>query len=870
MDSNRKTDQSTMRVVYTQKNGTKSTKTVKTMKTRKATTTPSKKKKSKSAKEGFRSFFQFFASPKMIQVYGIIIIIFSIIWFISMFSSFFHFAGDASYLTSNAGETRNLIGKFGTCLAYYTIFYSFGFFSIGLSFLLFLYGVRIGLKRKPLPLISTTINTLCTMAWFSVLFGCFFADKEHEYVSGAFGNFISQLLIDNVQVWGTAFILLGLLFIILTICFNFSIVEMLDRISARQEEKEEKQPREKREPFWQKFFKREPKKARREHTKREDSQQPFTPAAPEDTNLGDLYIETLNGLSKEYDSNAPTSTSTEMDDEKLHFTLVTPEPENSSDAAIDDSDWTVEQPENENSEEQTAELALPLEDYDPHLDLSMYQYPSIDLLTSYETKDVDDQLIKKELNENAYKIQTTLKNFGIPIKDIYVTMGPTVTLYEIIPEDGIRISKIKSLEDDIALKLAALGIRIIAPIPGKGTIGIEVPNKNAKIVSMREIIASEKFQNNKFDLPIGLGKTISNEPFVVDLAKMPHLLMAGATGQGKSVGLNAIITSLLYKKHPSELKFVLVDPKKVEFTLYSIIEKHYLAKIPNSEKPIITDVKKVVETLNSLCVEMDTRYNLLETAKVRNIKEYNAKFCSRKLSPALGHRYLPYIVLVIDEFGDLIMTAGREVETPIARLAQLARAIGIHLIIATQRPSVNIITGTIKANFPARIAFRVTSIVDSRTILDSKGANQLVGKGDMLLSTGSDMIRLQCAFVDTPEVEKITQHIEEQQSYPEAFELPEYVIEEKNSCSEDEGFNTDEIDPMFMEASRLVVETQTGSTSLIQRKLKLGYNRAGRIMDQLEEFGIVGPAVGSKTREVKVKTVEELNNIFVRMGLFDN
>jgi S-DNA-T family DNA segregation ATPase FtsK/SpoIIIE len=438
-----------------------------------------------------------------------------------------------------------------------------------------------------------------------------------------------------------------------------------------------------------------------------------------------------------------------------------------------------------------------------------------------------------------------------------------------VPADGIRIAKIKNLEDDIALNLAAQGIRIIAPIPGKGTIGIEVPNINAQLVSMREIINSEKFQNNKFDLPIGLGKTISNEPFVVDLAKMPHLLMAGATGQGKSVGLNAIITSLLYKKHPAELKIVLVDPKKVEFTLYSALEKYFLAKLPDIDDPIVSDTKDVVRTLNSLCIEMYARLDLLKLAKTRNIKEYNHKFCTRKLSPALGHRYLPYIVLIIDEFADLIMTAGRDVEIPIARLAQLARAIGIHLIIATQRPTVNIITGTIKANFPARLAYKVVQKNDSRTILDENGANQLIGKGDMLLSTGSDLIRLQCAFVDTPEVEKLVQYVEEQQSYPDAFLLPEYILEEKGKGSGDDEFiDTGEIDPLFMDAANLIVQTQMGSTSLIQRKMKLGYNRAGRVMDQLEEFGVVGASMGSKAREVKIKTNEELMIIFQRMGLF--
>lgn len=847
--------------------------------TAKATSTSSKKKDAsakskKGAKDsGVKSFFQFFGTSKMIQVYGIIMILIAITWFIAMISSFFHFSGDASCLTSNAGEIHNLIGKIGAAMAYYTISYTFGFFSLGFAFLLFLYGVRVAFKKSILPLFQSSLNTFCTMAWFSTVLGCFFAEKEHDFVSGEFGNFLSQILIENTKIGGTIFILFALLIIIMIICYNFSLIDFINNTATQIEKQAEKrkQTSNKKESFLGYIFgKNKKEKKVREQKSHEEG---YIPPAPKDTEMGELYIQNVNGLSKEYDSNAPIQNNEySSKEEDINITLVNPisHHENNEENIPLSENEEESQPQSETLDQTDEEETpvVPLEDYNPRLDLSLYQFPPIDLLTSYESKDIDDKTIHEELKENAYKIQNTLKNFNIPIKDIYVTMGPTVTLYEIIPEDGIRISKIKSLEDDIALKLAALGIRIIAPIPGKGTIGIEVPNKNAKIVPMRDIISSEKFQNNKYDLPIGLGKTISNEPFVVDLAKMPHLLMAGATGQGKSVGLNAIITSLLYTKHPSELKFVLVDPKKVEFTLYSIIEKHYLAKVPNAEKPIITDTKKVVETLNSLCVEMDTRYNLLETAKVRNIKEYNAKFCSRQLSPALGHRYLPYIVLIIDEFGDLIITAGREVETPIARLAQLARAIGIHLIIATQRPSVNIITGPIKANFPARIAFRVTSIVDSRTILDSKGANQLVGKGDMLLSTGSDIIRLQCAFIDTPEVERITQFIEEQQSYPEALELPEFIMEEKGGNNNEESFNTDEIDTLFMEASRLVVESQTGSTSLIQRKLKLGFNRAGRIMDQLEEFGIVGPAVGSKTREVKVKSIEELNQIFIKMGLF--
>ena len=473
--------------------------------------------------------------------------------------------------------------------------------------------------------------------------------------------------------------------------------------------------------------------------------------------------------------------------------------------------------------------------------------PPLELLSEYDDGDI--KVDKEELEANKNKIVETLNHYAISITKIKATIGPTITLYEIVPAPGIRISKIKNLEDDIALSLSAMGIRIIAPIPGKGTVGIEVPNKNPTIVSMRSILASERFQSSKFELPFGLGKTVSNESYVADLAKMPHILMAGATGQGKSVGLNAIIASLLYKKHPAELKFILVDPKKVELTLYSKIERHYLAKLPDSEEAIITDTRKVVRTLNSLGIEMDNRYELLKDAQVRNVKEYNTKFIARKLNPNHGHRYLPYFVLVVDEFADLIMTAGKEVEGPITRLAQLARAVGIHLIIATQRPSVNIITGTIKANFPARIAFRVISKIDSRTILDTGGADQLVGRGDMLLSTGNDLIRLQCAFIDTPEVDNVTDFIGAQRAYPDAYHLPEYYDEEVDSKND---FDPNDRDELFEDAARIIVQTQQGSTSLLQRKLKLGYNRAGRIIDQLEAAGIVGPFEGSKAREVKV------------------
>ena len=497
--------------------------------------------------------------------------------------------------------------------------------------------------------------------------------------------------------------------------------------------------------------------------------------------------------------------------------------------------------------------------YDPYLDLPDYKFPTLDMLEDYGMKNVDNSKQTEELMANKKLIENTLKSFGVEIAQIKATIGPTVTLYEIVPASGVRISKIQNLENDIALSLAALGIRIIAPIPGKGTIGIEVPNTNKQIVPMKVMLDSSNFRDTKFDLPIALGKTIQNEAYIADLAKMPHLLMAGATGQGKSVGLNAIIASLLYKKHPADLKFVMVDPKKVELTLYEKIERHYLAKLPNVGDAIITDTKKVVNTLNSLCVEMDERYNLLKDAQVKGIKDYNAKFISRRLNPNDGHRYLPYIVLVVDEFADLIMTAGKEVELPIARLAQLARAIGIHLIIATQRPSVNIITGTIKANFPARIAFRVTSKIDSRTILDSGGADQLIGKGDMLLSTGNDLIRIQCALIDTPEIERVAEFIGEQRGYPEAYELPECADE--SGTSGGGTYSADERDAMFDDAARLVVSSQSGSTSLIQRKLKLGYARSGRLMDQLEDAGIVGPSQGSKPREVYIKDVTTLENL---------
>jgi len=541
------------------------------------------------------------------------------------------------------------------------------------------------------------------------------------------------------------------------------------------------------------------------------------------------------------------------------------ETEKTGDSSKKDVELTIEKPVEEESKVKPGDHFGIDTKFDPTLDLPDFKMPPLDLLNEYEDESI--RVDKDELEANKNRIVETLDHYKISITKIKATIGPTVTLYEIVPAPGIRISRIKNLEDDIALSLSAMGIRIIAPIPGKGTVGIEVPNRNPRIVSMRSILASDKFRNNNYDLPFGLGKTIANESFVADLTKMPHILMAGATGQGKSVGLNAIITSLLFRKHPAELKFILVDPKKVELTLYSKIERHYLAKLPDTEEAIITDTRVVVRTLNSLGIEMDNRYELLKDAQVRNIKEYNQKFISRNLNPNHGHRFLPYLVLVIDEFADLIMTAGKEIEGPITRLAQLARAVGIHLIIATQRPSVNIITGTIKANFPARIAFRVISKVDSRTILDAGGADQLVGRGDMLLSTGSDLIRLQCAFIDTSEVDEVTSYIGAQRAFPEAWQLPEYYEEDTNNKAD---FDANERDELFEDAARIIVQNQQGSTSLLQRKLKLGYNRAGRIIDQLEAAGIVGPFEGSKAREVKIANEMALEQYLKDLDMKDN
>lgn len=836
----------------------------------------SKKSNNSSSKGGGSSSKKHLTKEQWHKIFGILLLLFSLVAFVSILSFWFTHAADQEYVQPGSDtQPGNWCRGLGAYLAHFCCDATFGLFAIGIPFLTFLYGVRLTFEKTLLPLFRTTVTTVLTMVWLSMFLAFFFVKKGevdiNSFPSGFFGNSITGLLVDGTGKIATFFILLALLLLILFLCYNISpsvFVKAGSKVKDKWVESRKNRNDNDDDDDDDDHDEDDAEVVVGGKKKKKGSQQRETEDLP------GQYIEELGGLSKEYGNNTIDLGGSETVNQKPEA----PVSEVPFDIVNGDSSNDTPQEENVNAEmavepdtPEPAPLALPepvlpLEDYDPRLDLSHYQFPTTDLLLDYQPTVINEAAKMQELREKKERIEKTLKSFGIEIKKIFATIGPTVTLYEIVPAEGVRISKIKNLEDDIALSLAALGIRIIAPIPGKGTIGIEVPNANPQIVAMKDILDSDKFQNNKYDLPIGLGKTISNEPFVADLAKMPHLLMAGATGQGKSVGLNAIIASLLYKKHPSELKFVLIDPKKVEFTLYSIIERHYLAMLPGADNPIITDVKKVIYTLNSLCAEMDARYDLLQLAQVRNIKEYNTKFCQRKLSPTNGHRYLPYIVLVIDEFGDLIMTAGREVETPIARLAQLARAIGIHLIIATQRPSVNIITGVIKANFPSRIAFRVTSIVDSRTILDGSGANQLIGKGDMLLSTGSDLVRLQCAFIDTPEVEALTRFIADQQGYPEPFLLPEYV-EETTGRGDDEPVNPNEIDSCFMDAATLIVETQMGSTSLLQRKMKLGYARAGRIMDQLEEFKIVGPAVGSKVREVKVKTAEELRMIFQSMGL---
>ena len=829
--------------------------------------------KSNSSRSSF-SFWKFLSGEKMVVFYGVLLILFALLLFLSIGSFYFNAHNNVAFVESDHAEPAVNIAKgVGATLSYFFVQYFFGIASIGFPFLILLYGIRLVAKKSILPLGRTTFAVLMTMAWISITLGLVgYNSNSSPFLAGYFGNFICNFLVEHVGMVFSVLIDFAVFVLLLVFCYDIDfsgimvwfqqmVVNIRERKSAKRKEKvaqavpvsnfqHEDQPDLYITDHGTLSEEYKPKVYDLVDNKEEEQQEEMEKAS-------DVFEP--DQLFEEEDSEGQT--------DDIPFDFVNTNDKVSDELSDESGDESgVESDDEEIEEEQTHELTpeevRELEPFDPTKELSHFEFPPVDLLKDYPFTASTEELIKKELMENKVSIEKTLLSFGIAIKSISAVVGPTVTLYEIVPKEGVRISKIKNLEDDIALSLSALGIRIIAPIPGRGTIGIEVPNKNPNIVSMREIINSEKFRKNNYALPIGLGKTINNESFVVDLAKMPHLLVAGATGQGKSVGLNAIITSLLYTKHPCEMKFVLVDPKKVEFTLYSVIENYYLATLPDNGDAIITDTKKVVRTLNSLCVEMDTRYDLLKAAKMRNIKEYNAKFCARELSPVAGHRYMPYIVVVIDEFGDLIMTAGREVEQPLARLAQLARAIGIHLVIATQRPSVNIITGSIKANFPARIAFRVQSGVDSKTILDATGANQLIGKGDMLISTGSDVVRLQCAFVDTPEVEKIAEFIEKQEElHPllEPYELPDVPEPGDEGGGRNDGpANPNELDPMLVEAATLIVQTQQGSTSSIQRKLSLGYNRAGRIMDQLEDLKIVGPGSGSKPRQVLIKTEAEL------------
>ena len=778
-------------------------------------------------------------------IIGSLLVLFSIGLLIAFVSFFLHGQEDQSAVNSITDRNevvQNWLGKIGAFLADALIYKGFGIASFLFVRLFFLTGLFLFLDLRLKKLKNIWFWDLFLIVILSVLFG-FFATSVPE-LGGTVGYELNLFFQDYIGKTGTLLVLIFGILIYLIFKIKISPEKIQNIFHSTKEEIKDEIANN---PF--------PKETSNAYNLEEF-------AIEEEEDLEDTIHLKTSGSQFEINKEALKPTISSASEINLEPQLkpqpvVSPVPNEV--ITTNDDAFVIEKAAEEDiiEENLASRLVSDFGLFDPTLDLSHYKYPTIDLLKEYSTGGIT--INQEELEENKNKIVDTLRNYKIEIAQIKATVGPSVTLYEIVPEAGIRISKIKSLEDDIALSLSALGIRIIAPIPGKGTIGIEVPNKNPTMVSMKSVIGSAKFQEAEMELPIALGKTISNETFVVDLAKMPHLLMAGSTGQGKSVGLNAVLTSLLYKKHPAEVKFVLVDPKKVELTLFNKIERHYLAKLPDTEDAIITDNAKVVATLNSLCVEMDNRYSLLKDAMVRNIKEYNEKFKSRKLNPELGHRFLPYIVLVVDEFADLIMTAGKEVEVPIARLAQLARAIGIHLIIATQRPSVNVITGLIKANFPARIAFRVTSKIDSRTILDTQGADQLIGRGDLLYTNGNDVVRVQCAFIDTPEVEKITEFIGSQKAYATAYLLPEFVGEES-------GINLDmdvsERDPLFREAAEIIVNAQQGSASLLQRKLKLGYNRAGRLIDQLEAAGIVGSFEGSKARSVNIQDMSSLDQFF--------
>ncbi len=817
-------------------------------------------------------------SGRLRTSWGVLSMFFSIFLFFSFVSYFYTAQADQSTVDSvlagrrvSSTEVQNWIGLAGAIFANLFIYKAFGVGSFLFLPTIFHYGYKITYERLVFDEWKYLKIATFFAFWISTLLGAISIGIDSHNLSffcGEVGFTIAKVI--NSLFGGLTFLLLAVSIVLFKILnfgnnlgipfLNFqvpdSILELADLIKGV---KIPSMPKPKNNHFSEKNPKEsKPRETQAEQANERGNEQESKPERPSQRfNFGKKEVEVQHFTEKE-----EAEIGNELD-LKIPLKSKLPKEQPSLDFNIEDMTLEVtevveneeEVVEEEDFETKAKNLLNKFGLFDPTLDLSSYQFPPIEIMNDTPVK--RGGVTKEELESNKDRIVETLSNFGIGIERIKATIGPTVTLYEIVPQAGIKISKIKNLEDDIALSLSALGIRIIAPMPGQGTIGIEVPNKNREMVPIRMVLSHERFAGSQKELPIVLGKTISNEVFVTDLAKMPHLLMAGATGQGKSVGLNVILASLIYKKHPSELKLVLVDPKKVELSLFNKLERHFLAALPNSEEPIITDTKLVVHTLNSLCIEMDVRYNLLKTAHCRNLKEYNAKYVKRLLNPEDGHRYLPYIVLVIDELADLMMTAGKEVEMPIARLAQLARAIGIHLVVATQRPSVNVITGIIKANFPARLSFKVTSKVDSRTILDTGGAEQLVGQGDMLLSNGSEIIRLQCPFVDTDEIENLCDFISSQRGFANAYQLPEYIDEN----AEVEKVDLDNRDGMFEEAARLVVTHQQGSTSLIQRKLSLGYNRAGRIIDQLEAAGVVGAFEGSKARKVLVKTEDELNRL---------
>ena len=819
-----------------------------------------------------------FTSPKNTLAWGTFFIILGLILETSFFSYIITGLSDQSVLDGlghqsirDAGrQTRNFLGVLGAVVSHIFVYRWFGLGALLLPLVPFVAGWKMAFGREILPLSRATKEVIFFTLWVSVLMGYIILMSNTEntlsFLSGGFGYLVNVSLFDWLK-WGSVLPILFALFV-----FAVFFYDVRDRYES-----------------WQAKHAKPEIAADEAQDETLVPEEPGEVAAPESTFVSvvhDTYDDEVLAPEEQPDSDPDTeqeaphphpavvlpvvppvpavaaSTSIELPVMPMEVSAVPSEP--LLELEVEDTTQANETAEEFEDEDVNASILREFGQYDPMLDLPSYHFPHIDLLNEV-VENQHEKVSQEELESNKTKIVDTLGSYGINISKIKATIGPTVTLYEIIPEAGVRISKIKNLEGDIALSLAALGIRIIAPMPGRGTIGIEVPNKNRETVFARSVLANDRFQKSTYDLPIVLGKTISNDIHIADLAKMPHLLMAGATGQGKSVGLNVILASLIYKKHPAELKFVLVDPKKVELTLFNKLERHFLAKLPNAEEAIITDTKKVIFTLNSLCIEMDSRYDLLKEAAVRNLKEYNAKFAARRLNPEKGHRFLPYIVLVIDELADLMMTAGKEVETPIARLAQLARAVGIHLVVATQRPSVKVITGLIKANFPARLSFRVTSSIDSRTILDMGGAEQLVGQGDMLLAINSEVIRLQCPFIDTREIEDICEYIGGQRGYDEAYALPEYEGEDAAEGKAD--LNPDDFDSLLPDAARLIVTHQQGSTSLIQRKMKLGYNRAGRIMDQLEVLGVVGPFTGSKARDVMFHDLNMLEEHLRVMGV---